>query len=155
MVDSDSSLSSAPSTDDEMAEVVAPVKATKPTPQKKKGKGSILAYLKTQPPSPPRKKRPASPPHEMVPEDNPDIAVSASRVNRVVSRRDGAHHSLDLRSSPPANIFWHRSLSCLDRDSRKHSRQSAPISDRKISSEAFLIHCHPHKLRVSSAPSSG
>jgi hypothetical protein len=101
MSDSDSSLSSAPS-DDEMP-VVAPVKTTKPTPQKKKkSNGSILGYLKTQPPSPPRKKRPASPPHEMVPEDNPDIAVSARRVNRVVSRRDRVLYALD---HPPLRLL--------------------------------------------------
>lgn len=71
-----------------MAEVVAPVKPTKATPQKKKKKnGTILSFFKSSP-EPVRKKRPASPPHEMVPEDNPDIAVSNSRVNRVHSRRD-------------------------------------------------------------------
>lgn len=109
MADSDSSLSSAPS--DEEMPVAAPVKATKPTSQKKKkSNGSILTYLKTQPPSPPRKKRAASPPHEMVPEDNPDIAVSTSRVSRVISRRDRAHRALDLRTTAAANIFYHRSL---------------------------------------------
>jgi len=104
MADSDSSLSSAPS-EDEMP-VVAPVKVTKPTPQKKKkSNGSILGYLKTQPPSPPRKKRPTSPPHEMVPEDNPDIAVSTRRVNHVVSRRDRAHHAHKHNPVAPANIL--------------------------------------------------
>jgi hypothetical protein len=104
MADSDSSLSSAPS-EDEMP-VVAPVKVTKPTPQKKKkSNGSILGYLKAQPSSPPRKKRPASPPHEIVPEDNPDIAVSDRRVNRVVSRRDRAHHAFYHHTVAPANIL--------------------------------------------------
>lgn len=100
MADSDSSLSSPPSTDDEMTEVVAPVQATKATPQKKKKNkknGTILSFFKS--PSPVRKKRPASPPHEMVPEDNPDIAVRTNRVdrvNRVHSRRDRALHPLHL-----------------------------------------------------------
>ncbi|ORY17670.1 hypothetical protein BCR34DRAFT_583523 [Clohesyomyces aquaticus] len=74
MADSDSSLSSPPSTDDEMPEVVAPVKPTKATPKRKSKKnGTILSFFDKQSPSPVRKKRPASPPHEMVPEDNPDI----------------------------------------------------------------------------------
>ncbi|KAF2653727.1 hypothetical protein K491DRAFT_602307 [Lophiostoma macrostomum CBS 122681] len=74
MTDSDSSLSSPPSTDDEMVEAVAPVKVPATTPQKKKKKknGTILSFFKS--PSPVRKKRPASPTHEPVPEDNPDIA---------------------------------------------------------------------------------
>ncbi|PSN70899.1 hypothetical protein BS50DRAFT_584474 [Corynespora cassiicola Philippines] len=78
MADSDSSLSSPPSTDDEMPVQPAPAKAPKATPQKKKKKapkkknGTILSFF--DPPSPARKKRPASPPHEYVPEDNPDIA---------------------------------------------------------------------------------
>jgi hypothetical protein len=80
---------------DKMEEIVAP-KPTKATPQKKKKKknGTILSFFKNESPTPPRKKRPASPPHEMVPEDNPDIAVSDSRVNRVLSRRDRAAYSL-------------------------------------------------------------
>ncbi|KAF2176784.1 hypothetical protein K469DRAFT_606039 [Zopfia rhizophila CBS 207.26] len=73
MTDSDSStLSTPPSTDDEMPEVVPPVKLTKATPQKRKKNGTILSFF--EPPSPARKKRPASPPHEPVPEDHPDIA---------------------------------------------------------------------------------
>lgn len=96
MADSDSSLSSPPATDDELAQVVAPVKRTKKTPQpkKKKKNGTILSFFKS--PSPVRKKRPASPPHEMAPEDNPDIAVSGYRVNRVRSRRDGARPPSEL-----------------------------------------------------------
>ncbi|KAF2750411.1 hypothetical protein M011DRAFT_396727 [Sporormia fimetaria CBS 119925] len=68
-MDSDSSLSSPPATEDEMELL----EAVKPTPQKKpKKNGNILSFFKS--PSPVRKKRPASPPHEPVPEDNPDIA---------------------------------------------------------------------------------
>jgi hypothetical protein len=92
MSDSDSSrLSSPPATDDEMAppvEVIAPVKA-KLKSKKRKQNGTILSFF--EPPSPARKKRPASPPHEMVPEDNPDIAVSRRRVHRVVARPYRAH----------------------------------------------------------------
>ncbi|KAF2114781.1 hypothetical protein BDV96DRAFT_575879 [Lophiotrema nucula] len=75
MSDSESSLSSPPSTEDEMETVeVAPLPKTTPQKKKKskKANGTILAFF--DPPSPPRKKRPASPPHDMVPEDNPDIA---------------------------------------------------------------------------------
>lgn len=82
-----SSLSSPPSTDDEMPAPVAP--RLKLTPQKSKKKnGTILSFFKS--PEPARKKRPASPPHEMAFEDNDDIAVSQRRVGRVHSRRDGA-----------------------------------------------------------------
>ena len=80
MSDSESSaLSSPPSTDDEMPE---------PTPAPKssvksisKNNASILSFVES---SPARKKRPASPPHEEVLADNPDIAVSRYRVNRVL-----------------------------------------------------------------------
>ena len=80
MADSDSSLSTPPATDDEMAVDVAPAKAIKPLPQKKKKKqkkknGTILSFFEKEPPSPPRKKRAPSPPHEPAPEDNFDIAV--------------------------------------------------------------------------------
>ncbi|KAF1851236.1 uncharacterized protein K460DRAFT_303225 [Cucurbitaria berberidis CBS 394.84] len=77
MTDSDSSLSSPPSTDDEMLVEVAPAKPTKPSaPKKSKNKknSTILTFFKHRSPSPPPRKRPASPPHELVPEDNPDIA---------------------------------------------------------------------------------
>ncbi|KAF2736939.1 hypothetical protein EJ04DRAFT_510669 [Polyplosphaeria fusca] len=92
MSESDSSLTPPPPTDDEMAQVAEPV-AAKASPHKKKRKSkknaNILSFFKTEdPPSPPRKKRPASPPHELVAEDNPDIGVSISRVNRVPSRRE-------------------------------------------------------------------
>ncbi|KAK3060715.1 hypothetical protein LTS18_007920, partial [Coniosporium uncinatum] len=65
-----SDLSSAPPTDDEMPTVVP----------KSGGTGKIKKYLKssssaTEVPSPERKKRPASPPHEEVLADNSDIAV--------------------------------------------------------------------------------
>ncbi|OCK84796.1 hypothetical protein K432DRAFT_344432 [Lepidopterella palustris CBS 459.81] len=72
MSDTDSStLSSPPSTDDEMAEATSAVKSkslTKSTPKKN---ASILSFVES---SPARKKRPASPPHEEVLADNPDIA---------------------------------------------------------------------------------
>jgi hypothetical protein len=91
MVDSDSSLSSAPSTDDEMPVDVTPANASKLTPQKKK-QGNILTFFKQKErtPSPPRKKREPSPEHIYGPQDNPDIAVRTGRVNRVPSRRDSA-----------------------------------------------------------------
>ncbi|KAF2005517.1 hypothetical protein P154DRAFT_518610 [Amniculicola lignicola CBS 123094] len=75
MSDSESSrLSTPPATDDEMPpppEVVVPVKV-KAKGKKRKQNGTILSFFEA--PSPARKKRPASPPHEMVPEDNADIA---------------------------------------------------------------------------------
>ena len=108
-MDSDSSLSSPPSTDDEMAKVVAPVKAPAATPQKKKKKnGTILSFFKS--PSPVRKKRPASPPHEPVSEDNPDIAVRTGRVDRVVARRGRVLHALDLCASP--RLTFYTSVHC-------------------------------------------
>jgi hypothetical protein len=87
MVDSDSGLSSPPSTDDEMPVDAAPMKGSKATPQRKK-QGNILTFFKQKDrsPTPPRKKREASPEHIFVPEDNPDIAVRIGRVNRVSSR---------------------------------------------------------------------
>jgi hypothetical protein len=90
MADSDSSLSSAPPTDDEMPVDIPDRKAATASPQKKKKKknGTILTFFKQRSPSPPPRKRPASPPHEFVPEDNPDIAVRIGRVNRVATRRD-------------------------------------------------------------------
>jgi hypothetical protein len=80
MSDSDSVLSTPPATDDEMPVEVAPAKATKPTASKKKSKknGTILSFFEKEPPSPPRKKRAPSPPHEPAPHDNFDIAV---RIN--------------------------------------------------------------------------
>lgn len=81
MVDSDSSLSSAPSTDDEMA-VVPPANLSKATPQKKKQQGNLLSFFKHKDPSPspPRKKRDPSPEHVYTDADNPDIPVRTGRV---------------------------------------------------------------------------
>jgi len=80
MSDSESSaLSSPPSTDDEMPE---PTPAPKSSAKSiSKNNASILSFVES---SPARKKRPASPPHEEVLADNPDIAVSRYRVNRVL-----------------------------------------------------------------------
>jgi len=88
MVDSDSSLSSAPSTDDEMPVDIEPTRLSKATPQKKKQQGNILSFFKhkERSPSPPRKKREPSPEHTYGPQDNPDIAVRVRRVRRVLSR---------------------------------------------------------------------
>jgi hypothetical protein len=86
--DSDSALSSAPPTEDEMPIDTAPAKAAKPAPKKKKKNGTILTFFNKKSPSPPPRQRPASPPHEYVPEDNPDIAVRVRRVNRVPSRQN-------------------------------------------------------------------
>ncbi|KAJ4348939.1 hypothetical protein N0V95_005024 [Ascochyta clinopodiicola] len=72
--DSDSALSSAPPTEDEMSIETAPVKTAKAAPSKKKKNSTILTFFTKRSPSPPPRKRPASPPHEYVPEDNPDIA---------------------------------------------------------------------------------
>ena len=89
MSDSGSDLSTPPATDDEMPIEAPPPKATKAQPPKKSKKnGTILSFFDKEPPSPPRKKRAPSPPHEPAPEDNPDIAVSPRRVRHVVSRRD-------------------------------------------------------------------
>jgi hypothetical protein len=94
MADSDSSLSSAPSTDDEMSVDVASTKGSRATPQTKK-QGNILTFFKQKDrsPTPPRKKREPSPEHVYIPGDNPDIAVRIKRVNRVSSR----HYSLRTR----------------------------------------------------------
>ncbi|KAF1957566.1 hypothetical protein CC80DRAFT_411196 [Byssothecium circinans] len=76
MSDSESSLSTPPASDDEMPVEMPPAKATKPAPQKKKKpkqNGSILTFLEKKAPSPPRKKRDPSPPHEPTLEDNFDI----------------------------------------------------------------------------------
>ncbi|KAF2024436.1 hypothetical protein EK21DRAFT_78728 [Setomelanomma holmii] len=94
MVESDSSLSSAPSTDDEMPVDVSPANASELTPQKKK-QGNILSFFKQKErsPSPPRKKREPSPEHIYGPQDNPDIAfivMFRSRFNEAFPR--GAPH---------------------------------------------------------------
>ncbi|KAI4639005.1 hypothetical protein J4E93_009494 [Alternaria ventricosa] len=90
MADSDSSLSSAPPTDDEMEVEVSEASAAKAVPQKKKKKnGTILTFFKHRSPSPPPRKRAPSPPHEAVPEDNPDIAfivMFRSRFNEAFPR---------------------------------------------------------------------
>ncbi|KAF2623997.1 hypothetical protein BU25DRAFT_493900 [Macroventuria anomochaeta] len=87
--DSDSALSSAPPTEDEMPVETAPAKAPKAAPQKKKKNGTILTFFNKRSPSPPARQRPASPPHEYVPEDNPDIAfivMFRSRFNEAFPR---------------------------------------------------------------------
>lgn len=88
MPDSDSSLSSAPSTDDEMPVDIEPATLAKSTSQKKKQQGNILSFFKQKErsPSPARKKREPSPEHVFGPQDNPDIAVCTRRVERVLSR---------------------------------------------------------------------
>ncbi|KAL6704629.1 hypothetical protein ACN47E_008026 [Coniothyrium glycines] len=79
MIDSDSSLSSPPSTDDEMPPAPAPAKTAavslpKKKKKKKKSNGTILTFFKHRSASPPARSRPVSPPREAQPEDNPDIA---------------------------------------------------------------------------------
>ncbi|USP78642.1 hypothetical protein yc1106_05916 [Curvularia clavata] len=90
MADSDSSLSSAPPTDDEMDVQILEAATAKPPAQKKRKKnGTILTFFKHRSPSPPPKKREPSPPHEPVPEDNPDIAfivMFRSRFNEAFPR---------------------------------------------------------------------
>jgi hypothetical protein len=89
--DSDSALSSAPPTEDEMPLDTEPTATAKTAPKnnkdkkdkKKKKNSTILTFFNKRSPSPPRRKRPASPPHDYVPEDNPDIAVRIRRVSRV------------------------------------------------------------------------
>jgi hypothetical protein len=63
-----------------------PAKGAKAAVNKKKKNSTILTFFNKRSPSPPARQRPASPPHEYVPEDNPDIAVRIRRVNRVLSR---------------------------------------------------------------------
>ncbi|UPX12251.1 uncharacterized protein EKO05_0002807 [Ascochyta rabiei] len=87
--DSDSALSSAPPTEDEMSVETAPVKTAKAAPSKKKKNSTILTFFNKRSPSPPPRQRPASPPHEYVPEDNPDIAfvvMFRSRFNEAFPR---------------------------------------------------------------------
>ncbi|KAL1793455.1 hypothetical protein ACET3X_008437 [Alternaria dauci] len=89
MAESDSSLSSAPPTDDEMDLEVPEAAVAKPAPQKKKKNGTILTFFNKRSPSPPPRKRAPSPPHEPVPEDNPDIAfivMFRSRFNEAFPR---------------------------------------------------------------------
>ncbi|PVI07629.1 hypothetical protein DM02DRAFT_497216, partial [Periconia macrospinosa] len=78
MSDTDSALSSPPATDDEMPIEMPVAKPAKPTPQSKakksKKNGTILSFLEKRAPSPPRKKREPSPPHEPAFEDNFDIS---------------------------------------------------------------------------------
>ena len=80
----------------------APAKAPKAASQKKKKNSTILTFFNKRSPSPPPRQRPASPTHEYVPEDNPDIAVRVRRVNRVLSRHicalylDGCYVSTGL-----------------------------------------------------------
>lgn len=110
MGDSDSSLSSPPSTDDEMPVVVAPPKPAERATKKSKKNSNILTFFKHRSPSPPPRKRPASPPHELVPEDNPQIAVRIRRVNRVPSRHyspscaRGRHPSTWLTLDPNSSL---------------------------------------------------
>jgi hypothetical protein len=102
MPDSDSSLSSAPSTDDEMPVDIEPATLSKTTPQKKKQQGNILSFFKQKErsPSPARKKREPSPEHIFGPQDNPDIAVRTRRVGRVLSRRGHLPCALPLYDEP-------------------------------------------------------
>ncbi|KAF1936016.1 hypothetical protein EJ02DRAFT_448282 [Clathrospora elynae] len=90
MADSDSSLSSAPPTDDELSVAIPEATAAKTSARKKKKKnGTILTFFKHRSPSPPPMKRPASPPHEYVQEDNPKIAfivMFRSRFNEAFPR---------------------------------------------------------------------
>jgi hypothetical protein len=108
--DSDSALSSAPPTEDEMPIDTEPTATAKTAPKtnnkKKKKSSTILTFFNKRSPSPPRRKRPASPPHEYVPEDNPDIAVRIQRVNRVDAPTDtsAVHRHVPLalqRRIPP------------------------------------------------------
>jgi hypothetical protein len=125
MVDSDSSLSSPPCTDDEIPVDAAATNGSKATPQTKKRKkqGNILTFFKQKDrsPSPPRKKREPSPDHVYVPEDNPDIAVRTGRVRRVSSRPDGPLYAAGSYVSALLTFWCYSLLSCSARDSMKLS----------------------------------
>ncbi|OSS43663.1 hypothetical protein B5807_11590 [Epicoccum nigrum] len=87
--DSDSALSSAPPTEDEMPVETGPAKGAKAAPKKKKKNSTILTFFNKRSPSPPPRQRPASPPHAYVPEDNPDISfivMFRSRFNEAFPR---------------------------------------------------------------------
>lgn len=90
-----------------------PAKAKKASPQKKKKKnGTILSFFdkkQRSPSPPPRKKRAPSPPHEPVPEDNPDIAVRTRRVRRVNSRRDRGPTGRNAWLEPPLTCAYYSS----------------------------------------------
>jgi hypothetical protein len=74
-----SSLSSPPTSDDEVEADIIP----QPTGLNKYFKPAPKSEAIKAPSSPPLPKRPASPPHEYVLADNADIAVSASRLAAV------------------------------------------------------------------------
>lgn len=138
MADSDSSLSSAPPTDDEMDLGIPQATAPEPAAQKKRKKknGTILTFFKHRSPSPPPRKRDPSPPHEPVPEDNPDIAVCIGRVHRVPTRRVASQSRPTFSSTPPpADARRRSSSSCSGRASTKHSRAAPPMSALRISSQ--------------------
>ena len=132
MVDSESSLSSPPATDDEMTVEPAPMDGSKKKAHKRK-QGNILTFFnkKARSPTPPRMQRDPSPEHVYAPEDNQDIPVRVERVNRVVSRRDGPSYAVGLRQTVANKV--HSLLSCSAHASTKHSRAAHLMSDRKIS----------------------
>lgn len=156
MSDSDSVLSTPPATDDEMPVEVAPTKVTKPSVQKKKKKnGTILSFFEKEAPSPPRKKRAPSPPHEAVPEDNFDVAVSIQRVLRVVPRRDRDLVAFNVIVGPSLTNLRLSSSSCSDHDSQTPFRPSVLTWDRRMSSEVLQRMYRPLWSRVCSVPYSG
>jgi hypothetical protein len=153
MVDSDSSLSSPPATDDEMPVEPAPTNGSKKRAHKKK-QGNILTFFnkKERSPTPPRMLREPSPEHVYVPEDNQDIPVRVGRVNRVVSRRHGLPHAVKLRQTSANKV--HSLLSCSAHDSTKHFRVAHLMSDRRISRQASQRARRRPMSRVSCAPCS-
>jgi hypothetical protein len=134
MDDSDSSLSSAPPTDDEKP--LAPIftkmaKGKKVAPRKKKA-----PVTPPTPPSPPRPKRSPSPPHEESLADNPDVAVCRA-YSRRVQIRHGTHTDRELISS----------LSCSDLASAMLSRPNYPTSVPKILRRVSLNLLRRRKLK--------
>jgi hypothetical protein len=153
MVDSDSSLSSPPSTDDEMPVDAALENGSKGTLQKKK-QGNILTFFKQKDrsPTPPRKKREPSPEHVYVPEDNPDIAVRTRRVKRVPSRRDAYLLTVTCYVSAMLTFWRNSSLSCSARDSMKPSPVARRMLGRRTLSSVLQRARLPQMSRVCYAP---
>lgn len=134
-------LSSPPASDDE-AQVIGPLDKflKKPSASKKKK----AAHPPASPPV--QRKRPASPPHEEVLADNPDIAVSQRRD---MTRIDATNASPFALYPMLMRMLHHSSLLCSGRASPRSFRPNAHSLVLKISRGESSIQCRRLRSRAS------
>lgn len=147
MADSDSSLSSLPSSDDEAP--TGPVNYFGLDGANDAQRSTSLSPAPSSEESEDKNREP-SPPHETVLADNPDIAVRVTRVNHVAADAIALWMPTARSETRFADLCrnTNSSSSCSDRASTTRSVRSWDTSGLKISSAVWWIQCLRRRWRA-------